>query len=67
MDPGDSLLLYTDGLVETPGGDLDLGIDRLRGAAEDVLATRRGDAEDVIERIGASEGDDRALLVVRRD
>jgi hypothetical protein len=67
MDPGDSLLLYTDGLVETPGGDLDLGIDRLRGAAEDVLATRRGDAEDVIARIGASEGDDRALLVVRRD
>ncbi len=66
IDPGDCLLLYTDGLVETPGGDLDLGIDRLRGAAEDVLATRRGDAEDVIAKIGAGEGDDRALLVVRR-
>lgn len=67
IDPGDVLLLYTDGLVETPGGDLDLGIDRLRGAAEDVLATRRGGADDVIARIGASEGDDRALVLVRRD
>ncbi|QZN86755.1 PP2C family protein-serine/threonine phosphatase [Cellulomonas sp. C5510] len=67
IEPGDALLLYTDGLVETPGGDLDLGIDRLRGAAEDVLATRRGGADDVIARIGASEGDDRALVLVRRD
>lgn len=64
---GDVLILYTDGLVEVPGGDLDLGIDRLRGAVEDVLATRRGDADDVIARIGASEGDDRALVLVRRD
>lgn len=67
MDPGDALLLYTDGLVETPGGDLDLGIDRLRGAAEQVLSTRRGDADDVIARIDAGEGDDRALVLVRRD
>ncbi len=67
IEAGDCLLLYTDGLVETPGGDLDLGIDRLRGAVEDVLATRRGDADDVIARVGASEGDDRALVLVRKD
>lgn len=67
IEPGDCLALYTDGLVETPGRDLELGIDRLRGAVEDVLATRRGDADDVIARVGASEGDDRALVLVRRD
>lgn len=67
IEPGDCLLLYTDGLVETPGRDLELGIDRLRGAVEHVLATRRGDADDVIARVGASEGDDRALVLVRKD
>lgn len=66
LERGDTLLLYTDGLVETPGGDLDLGIDRLRGVVEGVLATGRGDADDVIARIGAGEGDDRALILLRR-
>lgn len=67
LEPGDVLILYTDGLVETPGRDLDLGIDRLLGAVEAVLATHRGGADDVIARIGASEGDDRALVLVRKD
>ncbi len=34
LDHGDSLLLYTDGLVESPSRDLDQGIDRLMGVAE---------------------------------
>jgi hypothetical protein len=65
--PGDVLILYTDGLVETPDGDLDLGIDRLRGAVEHVLATGRGGPDEVIARTGAGEGDDRALVLVRQD
>ena len=31
---GDALMLYTDGLVETPTRDIGLGIDRLIGQAE---------------------------------
>jgi hypothetical protein len=35
---GDALMLYTDGLVEVPGRDIDVGIDRLLGEA-DLLVT----------------------------
>jgi len=67
LEPGDVLLLYTDGVVEVPGGDLELGIDRLMGAAERVLATRSGGAEDVLGLVQPGEGDDRALVLVIRD
>ncbi len=67
LETGDTVLLYTDGLVEIPGRDLDLGIDRLMGVAERVVATRRGGAEDVVEGVRAGENDDRALVLVRRD
>lgn len=64
---GDALLLYTDGLVEEPGRDIDIGIDRLLGRAESQL--RHGFSS---ERIGSlidtlgSENDDRALVVLHR-
>lgn len=67
LDHGDVLLLYTDGLVEMPGYDLELGIDRLMGAAEQLLATRRGGAEAVLAEVRAGENDDRALVLVHRD
>ena len=66
LQPGDALLLYTDGLVETPQRDLSLGIDKLLGEAE-RLATRGFDqgATRLIERI-ASQNDDRALVLLHR-
>lgn len=63
---GDTLMIYTDGLVEVPGGDVDLGIDRLMGEAERVVATRSGGADALLAGVGAAESDDRALILVRR-
>jgi serine phosphatase RsbU (regulator of sigma subunit) len=34
---GDALMLYTDGLVEVPGRDIDAGIDRLLGEADQLV------------------------------
>ncbi|MFF6841301.1 SpoIIE family protein phosphatase [Streptomyces tanashiensis] len=35
--PGDHLLFYTDGLVEEPGEDIELGLERLAGSAVKLL------------------------------
>ena len=42
MRPGDAMLLYTDGLVETAKVEIELGIDRLIGEAEKALHARPG-------------------------
>lgn len=65
--PGDLLMLYTDGMVETPGADLELGIDRLLGVAERVVATGRGGADAVLAGVGTGDSDDRALVLLHRD
>ncbi|WP_243056953.1 PP2C family protein-serine/threonine phosphatase [Nocardioides sp. SR21] len=63
---GDALMLYTDGMVETPRRDIGLGIDRMLGQAEGLL---RGDfdggADRLVDALG-SENDDRALVLVHR-
>src|SRR5580658_1978563 len=38
LQRGDALMLYTDGLVEAPGRDIDAGTDRLLGEAERLLS-----------------------------
>lgn len=66
LAPGDSLLLYTDGMVEEPRRDIDLGIDHMMGEAESLL---RGAWDGLARRLVAAVGspdDDRALLVVHR-
>ncbi|WP_084693131.1 PP2C family protein-serine/threonine phosphatase [Actinomadura atramentaria] len=65
--PGDALLLYTDGLVETPGTDLDQGIENLLGQAERLVPEgfRKG-ARELVERMAAERDDDCALVVIWR-
>ena len=61
---GDALLLFTDGLVETPERDISLGIDKLVGQGERLL---RGGFEQGAHRLIdklESMDDDRALLLL---
>ena len=65
IDPGDAIVLYTDGMVES-AGDLDVGIDRLMGQVERVVATGRGGSAAVMAAVRPQDTDDRALVLVRR-
>lgn len=66
LRPGDALLLYTDGLVETPRRDISMGIDRMLGQAEALLrGSFDGGARRLVEALG-SASDDRALLLIQR-
>ena len=64
---GDALLLFTDGLVEVPGRDLELGIDKLLGEANRlVISTFRGGSAKLIDAVAPSATDDRALAMIWR-
>lgn len=66
--PGDTLVMYTDGLVERRGEDITTGIDRLTSV---LTEHRRHDpehlADELLTRLGVANGapDDVALLVMR--
>ncbi|MFB4307110.1 PP2C family protein-serine/threonine phosphatase [Actinomadura sp. GTD37] len=67
LRPGDALLLYTDGLVESPGSDLDAGIDRLLGEAERLVPQGFGrGARELVETMAATRDDDCALVLIWR-
>ncbi len=68
LDPGDALLLYTDGLVEQPGREIDDGIDKLLGEAERLVPRgfRKG-AKRLVDAVAAGGADDRALVLLWRD
>jgi len=67
LERGDVLMLYTDGLVENRGLDVGRGIDRLVGRADPLIARGIEDpAAHITGAIRAQEGDDRALVILRR-
>jgi hypothetical protein len=69
LRPGDALMLYTDGLIEQPGVDIDLGIDRLLGEADRlVVAGLRNGAASLMKALAqnASGTDDRAVVLIWR-
>ena len=66
LRPGDALMLYTDGLVETPRRDLTYGIDKLLGEAERLVQLGFVHGADRLVRTVGSDNDDRALLMLRR-
>jgi len=59
-------MLFTDGLVETPQRDIELGIDTLIGLAEHLLPGGFHQAASrLIDQVDAAN-DDRALLLLHR-
>ncbi|GAB2835722.1 hypothetical protein GCM10022221_38590 [Actinocorallia aurea] len=67
LGPGDALMLYTDGLVEQPGRDLDQGIDELLGSADRLVAQgfRKG-AREIVQTMSQAHDDDCALVLLWR-
>ncbi|MFF7309792.1 SpoIIE family protein phosphatase [Streptomyces sp. NPDC008137] len=66
LPPGSTLLLYTDGLIEIPGSDLDTGLGRLRRHAL-ALADAPLDTlcDQLLARMPPGSTDDVALLALR--
>ena len=67
LDPGHSLLLYTDGLVERPGEHLDEGLERLAACLRDAPENPHESLEHVVDTLVPAGGapDDVALLILR--
>jgi serine phosphatase RsbU (regulator of sigma subunit)/anti-sigma regulatory factor (Ser/Thr protein kinase) len=68
IGPGEMLLMFSDGLVERPGADLDDGLkllaDALRDGPDDIQLL----ADQLCEAVGdQGSDDDMALLLLRRD
>ena len=68
IEPGDGLMFYTDGVVESRSRDVGSGIDWLRGIAGRVVLTDgfEGAPRRILSNVTGGD-DDRAVLVVDRE
>ncbi len=67
LAPGDTLLLYTDGLIETPTASLDDGQHRLLTAAAHQRGASLSDLLGSLQRSLSDNRDDIALIAFRAD
>ncbi|MGW8882980.1 SpoIIE family protein phosphatase [Streptomyces sp. NPDC055749] len=63
--PGTVLFMYTDGLVERRGEDIDVSVGRLAGLTLPASGTLDDLLEDVLERFGQDAEDDIAVMASR--
>jgi serine phosphatase RsbU (regulator of sigma subunit) len=64
---GDAVVVYTDGVVESPRRTLDDGVDRLLGEAEGLLREGlAGGARRLVERTVDDTDDDATLVLIWR-
>lgn len=68
LNRGDALLVYTDGVVESPTADVADGIDWMLGRAEESMEHGlRGLTTQLVKQGRAGDGDDRGAILIRRD
>jgi len=67
---GGAVLLYSDGVVESEGFDVSVGVERMLGAAAGALMRTDGTLRECVEQIvdvaRAGQSDDRAVFAIRR-
>ena len=67
LEPGDALMFYTDGVVESHSQDFTAGIEWLRTTAQAIVRVGFDQAPKRILNKVAAGDDDRAVLILKRD